>query len=1700
MNEIDQQCQEKAIALMKAIIRTTSIQIYVTTRSHNVDNLQFQLSQFAYTLDNFNKEDQKMYLTSFWKGHFDGGDDQEQDPLTKEENAALLQFADALIDRISTSLKDPDGQSFIGIPLQCRILAECFQSKVQDALKQNKLDSLQSNSLFQTINDHVSIYEMYRILIREKTNLIASPSGKKNNAALAQQLLMKFVNSYHFKLAIETVFYNDMKHADLLWPLQQFPHRYQSEAEKDEEKEIKAQISLNFGLTNTNGPNNQIQFFHLTLAEYFVAKFLTCAFHPDDKRHNNLLYSQPVRELFVNQILAKPEFDGVRIFLEPMLKEIVESDEWRSAIPKILERFEKFSITLYRQMSVPKNVLAIALRENRISVFRLVLDCLSVTLDRTQILECIEPVIISYLKLDVGALNNEAFQQCINCYENANSDEVKTIVDSVIKLLPPCGMDYTFWDPPEKQNMVERILEFLTKHQDVLYLPGEATSHFDKWRQATGFFVFHKFYYEAHAKVFIQLVSRVYSDDLEFTDLLKKSLNKQRWNDGRIENALLTLVDLDRPAIWNALTRLVLSMEPKAVEKFYAPSEPELRASIDDIMKRDSIGMTSLHRAAFHGDTEILKALLSVVERNKLSTNQEEARLAKNLINLMAREEEGFTPLYVLATHGNMLDELRVRSVLDTVLSFLKRNLSEESFKNYLVDKDGFLSGALRHCIECNQIKTLELILKSVKISLGQNYLLDLLKSIIASFVNKDDNFVPLKFSAARTKRDLIETLTKVYIQEPTGYEELNNLFFTNNRKAMELLVHVEAKILQGMFSSMGSHEWVKMFLDGGADIREGFQMLSHHLDKLTRDQLKELVHEIISDNGYWARCFDGTQKINAKQSKVPLEWTMLSLLRNPMKIAESFTKCLVKLGDDEAKQLIYLHDHGQIITLATFWGGQRLFNSMLACLPEEDRNAAKESVKKNAPQIVQQALVPDFWMEFNPVLWMNMLQFAVDHVNNEEVVHTFLAAIKTLSVNGQSVWVSFFDKPHYKADKEIEEFLTGVTKRLGEDAARDLLLHSESKSSIIFRIVTSIGGKKLGHALMHLISSKENRHSISQSLSQIPPSPARIISRDWMTIFSFLLEIENDKQIITGFFEEIIKPSRDIDGARCSIWGHYANVSSGVSAEELSQVLKSVKEKLGQDEVENLLFHDDGNGVVIVRALFKINKIQSMYCNLSQENRNHLDRKLLDIQGIADKILSGPSQYLDCWVKHYLGVDSGGKANSVVHGFSVLAEQFLPKFSRDQLNEFFKMILSVKRLNRNIRQGYSIWANYIDTVCCTGSDAAANVMEVIEILLSCVSEKLGPLAVKELVLHDDGRGENVIMTAASKRRETEQEIVIVEIMLNHLIDGDREEIRQIVTTSPGNSENVLNIKQVEYLVRRYIGTDYRVMVNNFLDAFLHTSFPSDLDKFNALQLRHFIEIITLVKKHDWKTRCSIWGEFLNRAFAKSQSKSPPMLIYPELTKAMKTFMKCVSEKLDRQSVLHLVLHNDSNGVAILRRGFLLQEDEEDTMLEAMLACLNDKDREEIHKVISDVRSIKKTSFYSSSVVDLSNRYQELLRNIHGQYKDEITHQLMEKMEPILDKTGVLHITSTSPESTAVKVITVLDTLPDYKRSYLVLPWNEPWKWPASTDIKELIKSEEFEGETYQIVIAVCGNDTEKQLLHGLYCTMILQDQEKRRK
>jgi hypothetical protein len=57
-DEINDQCQEKVIQLMKTITKDRLIRLYVTTRPHMLDELQFQLSQLAYNLENFTEKDQ----------------------------------------------------------------------------------------------------------------------------------------------------------------------------------------------------------------------------------------------------------------------------------------------------------------------------------------------------------------------------------------------------------------------------------------------------------------------------------------------------------------------------------------------------------------------------------------------------------------------------------------------------------------------------------------------------------------------------------------------------------------------------------------------------------------------------------------------------------------------------------------------------------------------------------------------------------------------------------------------------------------------------------------------------------------------------------------------------------------------------------------------------------------------------------------------------------------------------------------------------------------------------------------------------------------------------------------------------------------------------------------------------------------------------------------------------------------------------------------------------------------------------------------------------------------------------------------------------------------------------------------------------------------------------------------------------------
>ncbi|EFX90192.1 hypothetical protein DAPPUDRAFT_232736 [Daphnia pulex] len=130
-DEISSQLQEKAIHLMKAITFNKSAQLFVTTRPHMIDQLQFQLSQLAYSLENFTEKDQIDYLSEYWETNL---------KELEDKSVIIRKFSEYFIQRVSHTLKDKE-KSFIGIPLQCRLMAEYFQSDLLDIIKENRNES-----------------------------------------------------------------------------------------------------------------------------------------------------------------------------------------------------------------------------------------------------------------------------------------------------------------------------------------------------------------------------------------------------------------------------------------------------------------------------------------------------------------------------------------------------------------------------------------------------------------------------------------------------------------------------------------------------------------------------------------------------------------------------------------------------------------------------------------------------------------------------------------------------------------------------------------------------------------------------------------------------------------------------------------------------------------------------------------------------------------------------------------------------------------------------------------------------------------------------------------------------------------------------------------------------------------------------------------------------------------------------------------------------------------------------------------------------------------------------------------------------------------------------------------------------------------------------------------------------------------------
>jgi hypothetical protein len=229
------------------------------------------------------------------------------------------------------------------ITLNCAEHNEDSRQSVSD-----KISSLLGGERFDLVKLYNLLMDTKRKVFREE-KAKAPPSVENKIMTDAINRLIKDVESHLTKLAIKTIV-EDQKIVDVLWP--HLPH--QSNVEVVAEEKIIAMNSLSFGLTIENDENktNATQFLHRTFAEYLFAKYLYKGFLLDDDQHNKLLENESIQKLFLNKILSENKYDGVQVFFNSMLKELVDNDqEWRNRIIQrdLPERFTKLAKHLFTQ-------------------------------------------------------------------------------------------------------------------------------------------------------------------------------------------------------------------------------------------------------------------------------------------------------------------------------------------------------------------------------------------------------------------------------------------------------------------------------------------------------------------------------------------------------------------------------------------------------------------------------------------------------------------------------------------------------------------------------------------------------------------------------------------------------------------------------------------------------------------------------------------------------------------------------------------------------------------------------------------------------------------------------------------------------------------------------------------------------------------------------------------------------------------------------------------------------------------------------------------------------------------------------------------------------------------------------------------------------------------------------------------------------
>ena len=512
-DEISFQIQEKVINLMKAISLTKIERLYITTRPHLNDKLQNEMCQFSYALDNFSENDQTNYLYKYWKIN-----------LPTDEDEIIREFARSLVGRISKILNDNE-RSFIGIPLQCHILAMCFKSDLKMLIDNRTVEAATIVDYIEKTVQNFNLVSLYNLFMDKKRQVLREEKtcAPALNTIMdsAIDILIDKIESHLTKLAVETLV-RDQKTRELFWPPSS---SYKSPALRAKKDIAISECALKYGLVYKDGMDAKINFLHRTFAEYLFAKYLYEGFLLDhDIKHNRLLEKEEIREFFSNKIMVDDTYDGIRVFLDGMMKEIVDNEEWRNLIDRRHElptRLQTFAIdtsaSIKQETDVHRPTWSYKLTARTVpyksaNIFKFIFDCLDAMIVKAEIRKYLISTVDCRFEFfqEFHYQRSDLLKRCLDYYDDAEDSEVTGVLEKMFGLNGPFSSigDSNRNKNEGKQN-AKLLFVFMGKHRNI-WKGMQKREKFDS--SIVQFFICNEDY-DGLLEQYLELLSWLYDDD-----------------------------------------------------------------------------------------------------------------------------------------------------------------------------------------------------------------------------------------------------------------------------------------------------------------------------------------------------------------------------------------------------------------------------------------------------------------------------------------------------------------------------------------------------------------------------------------------------------------------------------------------------------------------------------------------------------------------------------------------------------------------------------------------------------------------------------------------------------------------------------------------------------------------------------------------------------------------------------------------------------------------------------------------------------------------------------------------------------------------------------------------------------------------------------------------------------------------------------